>query len=107
MLQDNLRNLAIDLLDDDGDGVNANGYRHLETVLAINDCYDIINAVKVSSDNRFYLREDDAAELRQAGHKTHLFSPETSACVHCGILAADDCVENALCVLEKKSPWLI
>ncbi len=30
--------------------------------------------------------------------RDHLFSPETNCCVHCGISAEDDCIENGPCV---------
>ncbi len=57
-----LRLTVIDLLDDEN-GVNEAGYRGLEKLCIENGFTDILDAVE-AQDGRFYLGEDDAAELR-------------------------------------------
>jgi len=61
----NLRILAILLLDDEN-GINEQAFQQLAVELEIAGHTDILNAVN-AQDGRFYLGEDDAADLLKVG----------------------------------------
>lgn len=58
-----IRNLAIELLDDDDDGINTEAWHLLESLLHETGNQDICDAVE-AQDGRWLLEEDDANRLR-------------------------------------------
>jgi hypothetical protein len=96
----NLRALAIDLLDDPN-GISKEAYGRLGALLFDAKVEDVPAAVQFEhKKERYFLDEDTAFDLRKVGRKTHLFSPTTGCCVHCGISANDDAIENGLCIID-------
>jgi hypothetical protein len=63
MTNQSLRNTIINLLDDEH-GVSLTAYQGLSELCCEHDWNDITNAVE-DANNRFYLGEDDAEELRK------------------------------------------
>jgi len=94
-----LRQLAIELLDDD-DGVNSDGFDALVMLLQDNKCQDILDAVEASED-RFFLNEDDAHELRMGDHESHVFVAGVGVCKKCGITVDGDNIENNMCIPKQ------
>jgi hypothetical protein len=71
----NLRQLAILLLDDEN-GINESAYRVLAQELIAEGHPDIVNAV-TAQDGRFFLGEQDAAELRKVVPEDRYYPDET------------------------------